>query len=272
MLVESRFGARSEVIRALRAAMLFENIVEALSLRDGLEQLATSAFDACIVGNTVSKPNAVDFLVRAQQISQSPDCAFIVLARDGDEAIVMPAPVQDCHTLQWPCSAKALFDGIVIAVVKSNSERTWTGVLQSSEPASAVTAAVVSEAAGQLPPAPEVPFTVPQKLNRRSDAEILASLLSGGFADLGDIVARVEKKELGLDATRRPSTEAAMAMHRIIYAIIPAHMESKRIRDFRDYFEGALSLWFVDLCTHGAEIATNNLRHSLFDYARSNLQ
>lgn len=277
MLVESRYSMRADVVKALRAAMLFENIVEAASLRDGIEQLATSSFDACIVGTSVTPSKAIDFISRAQQATQGRDCAFIVLAREGDEAIVMPASAAPCHTVQWPCTTKSLFDGIVIAVVKSNGEKSWTGVLQHSPPE--MQDAQASEGIeapidpmDALPPASPQELELPQKLHQRSDGEILSSLLSGGFADLGDIVARVERKELGLDANRRPTAPSAEALQQILTTIIPPHLESKRIRDFRMYFDGALSLWFVDLCTYGAAIATNNLRHSLFDYARSNFQ
>ncbi|MFN8389679.1 MAG: hypothetical protein U0136_05260 [Bdellovibrionota bacterium] len=255
MLVESRFGVRADVIRALKASLLFEEIVEAKSLSDGLMKLYSDEFDACIIGASVNRVRAKDFVTRAVQASKGKDCAFIALVSEPDESVVLADTEKFFHAeVQWPCSRRTLKDGIVLAVSNANSESGCKGIFIPST----------------LPPQPtaveETPSSPEQISGRFQHA--MSTFMAGGLADLSFIVEGVERGDFGLDAERRPPVAIRTIIEDVVEKLFPPELQSRRMRAFKEYFLAALLLWYVDLVSYTPEIARNNLRSSLISYTK----
>lgn len=79
LIVDSRFGSRKELLRELSDSGTVRNVQEAISVGDGLHHLESSVVEACIVGPTVSKVLAGDFIREGRAITQNRSCAFIVV-------------------------------------------------------------------------------------------------------------------------------------------------------------------------------------------------
>jgi hypothetical protein len=244
LLIESRYGTRIESAKALRETHLFEEIVEPISLADGMDRLASEDFDACVVGSSVHRDRAAEFIDYAEDASRSKDCALIVLAKDGDETIVMPGAHQ---VLNWPCSGNELTQGLVLGVINANPESPWSTVLLHSQ----------------------THKTAPQKKETviyESPEQGLSAMFGGQIVDLEEIVAAVARGELGLDSTLRPDREAQLALSRVIRQIFSPDLRSRKILEFKAYFAAALEIWFIDVVRQSPEIATSNLRSSLLGY------
>lgn len=239
ILLESRYSVRGELLEALNSSALFSEVVEAQSLRDGLHELSANEYDACILGTTVSRPKAVQFVNEAAQISRSRKCAFITLVSEGDESVVMPVENTGMtyQALRWPASPEKLSEGIVIAVKRAEDPSKWTEVRLSAD-----------------------------KPEDNKFEERMFAVLSSEIIDLGEIVDRVRTGELTLDDKRRPSPEARLAIHNVVINIFGDHIVSQKMLDFKKYFEGALILWFVELVSYSVPFATGNLRRRLQAY------
>jgi hypothetical protein len=256
MLVESRFGVRADVVRALRASLMFEEIIEARSLSDGLMKLHEEEYDACIVGSSVSRGRARAFVDRAAVMSKTQDCAFIALVKDRDELVLLSADDSKFHaTLAWPCSRRDFTQSLVLAVVSANADCSWAGILVPSDNELAdVEDFEEYESAAEQP--------------ERRYSHSLTAFMNGEVTDLTSIVEGVRQGRFGLDEFRMPTPEVRRLLAEVVEKLFPPELQSSRIKKFRDYFRGALLLWYIDLVSYSAEIAKNNLRQSLLSFAR----
>ena len=240
MIVESRFGTRSEVTKTLRASQLFDTIIEPSSVSAALLELAEREVDAVIVGNSVTPMRATEFVREALRVSRASHCAFLSLATDDAHAESLRTDESYHQVLRWPCARNELSTGIISAVVAANREGLWAGVQAKQQPDPA-----------RFAPSP------------------LERLFSGNITDLEGIVRAVQAGELGLEANRAPTKEARERLAAVINGVFSGQLRGAKIEKFKLYFGQALELWFIDLCTLGEEQARNTLRQSLFSFVES---
>ncbi|MFN8390086.1 MAG: hypothetical protein U0136_07325 [Bdellovibrionota bacterium] len=248
LLIESRFSTRAETLKALKAANLFETVVEPSSLEDGLNQLKRMEFDACIVGSSVSRERAENFVREAKTQSLSRDCAFFVLVREGEEAFVVSAH----QAIVWPTSKSEFFRLMILGVVKANANSPWAAILERD---------------GGVP----VEYRESASQSHEQDqSPSVASLLSAeSLVDLQEIASRISSKELTLGADGRPDEKARAALDAVINRVFSANLRSAKIAEFRAYFTDALDIWFADCVRYSVEVGTNNLRRSLLSWAKN---
>lgn len=112
---------------------MFEEIIEAKSLDDGLQQLASRDFDALFLGPSIQIERTDAFFEQATEVSRAKDCAFICIFRDflsGSEII----KASKAHvTVSDTCTKRAFTEAIVRAVLMACDSSPWPGVKLDSE-------------------------------------------------------------------------------------------------------------------------------------------
>ena len=300
LLVESRHGVRVEVLKSLAAAHLFEEVIQPDSMADALDRIGREEFDACIIGSSVRRERASDFLRRAAERSRARDCAFVVLVRDGEEAVVL---MEADNTLRWPCSKREFTEGLVLGVLSANSESTWASYVRSLEPgltpvkahgrqsespkpsilnrpnptAPASLAALAAQAMAAASPTPPVetkfqpplePRTTPAKPDVKAASGItIAELFTGDLVNLSDVVEAVRRKEIGLDPNGSPNRLAKIALAQVVQRVFPANLRSPKIEQFREFFVYCLERWLCETVNRGEERASTNLKERLIAYS-----
>lgn len=124
LLIDASHKSRAEVIKDIKSSSLFEDIVEAKSLNDGLSRIQIRTFDACLVGPSVSLDLVAPFLKKARQTTYAKDCAIIsVVRRDSDVS-----GLSDAHSIvKVPCTKQIFFEGVVRGVLKASANGKWPG-------------------------------------------------------------------------------------------------------------------------------------------------
>lgn len=125
LLIDASHRSRLEVIKDIKSSALFEEIVEASSLEDGLKKIENRSFDACLVGPSVSLNSVNSFIKNARQRTYAKDCAMVaVIKRDLD-----PSTLVDAHAIaKVPCTKQAFFEAVVRGVLLAGAGMKWPGV------------------------------------------------------------------------------------------------------------------------------------------------
>lgn len=217
MIVESRFSRRQEIINSIKSTSLFDKIIEAQSLSDGVQKVRTLNFDVCFVGTSISIEKANDFLTQASQNSLAKDCSFVVVANEENQEQANNLNVAH-GVLSWPSSRAKFQKGIVKSVVKANQNSPWTNLLEKYE---------LEEAALEL----------------EHKKEQIREIITSSAEELRKISSNIQAKKYGLDQAGKIDNGLRSDIAKIIEALISKFNNHNEISNFKETFEKALSNW-----------------------------
>ncbi len=264
LLIESRHGVRVQVLEALKSSHLFANIIQPISLSDGMNRICSEAFDACIVGSSVKRHKAEEFVSTATEATKGTETALLALVREAAESLpILPGVHQ---SLQWPCTPREFTEGVVEGVVTANPETVWAPIFHETRATLQTRPAASVRRDDRAVPAQPTAIITP---STSASLEIdLAQFLGGDIRDLEEIIGAVDRGELNLDESERPDRVAQFALARVTQRMFSGHSRSRKILEFKEYFSASLELWFVDLVNYGAPLANTNLRNSLLAFTQ----
>jgi hypothetical protein len=256
VVVDSRFSSRSDLVNGLKSAALFDQIVEAGSIGDGLTAIRTQPTDACVVGPSVTTAKACDFFRKCTECSYSKDCAFIAVVDQANAAAADELRASGAQAIVVrPFTKQALFDGVVSAVIGANAASPWRAIKDGEVPA---------EPARQPEPQSE-----PAKPTGMS-AELVAALsnaVSSAASLLRSIANGVQCGVYLHDAAGNPTRKSQQALQSVVRQIVREIGEAEgQTADFGAFLEQAFTRWFCDLRDHNSKEANNRLRMALVSY------
>lgn len=258
VVVDSRFSSRSELSSALHALQLFDQVVEAPSIRDGLKIMSAEEADVCIVGASVSTDIACDFLLKCQECRLSKDCALVAVASvDTDSAVRLQA-AGALQVLARPFTRRKLFDAVVDAVVQANANSPWRIVRQ-------------QELTGEVPPAVDLPWVAHEETPEERPATPLQAAMRRAAASasglLREIAIGLETGKYVYDANGRPSRLTLSAVKKVASQIVEEKKDlDAEVLAFRDYLESVFTRWVTDLRQLTTKEANERLRLALISY------
>ncbi len=125
LLVDSSHKSRIEIIKDIKASSLFQDIVEAGSIKNAQELLKVRVFDACIFGPSLSLEVVSSFIKKGKEENISSDCAYISIIKNAAEFHEYTDP----HSVVVvPTSKRTFFESIVRGVLLANEGSVWPGV------------------------------------------------------------------------------------------------------------------------------------------------
>lgn len=242
MILESSYSQRTQVLKSLKTVNLFQEVIEARSVKDGIEKLRNEDYDLCIIGSSVSKETTAEFLKQSVNISRNRDCGFVKLVQEKDVSILMAELPSIPHGyLEYPCTSQKFFDGLVLAVVRANANSPWTRLKKEQDEKSE------SEPKNKL------------ATQRLQD-------IKSTFVDLQHIVQGYIRGDYGLDDEGHPDAAAIVAIAAATEKFLGSHQQSKSLEGFKNYFNAALTIWFEDLVRYNVDDATRSLKQRLQAY------
>jgi len=238
ILVDSRADVRDELLRSLKASLLFEELLQSASLVNIAAKLQSLEFDACIFGPSLDPVQIANFVERQADLVLSKDCAFIAISEEG-KARAIRARCKKLHTaVSWPCTKRKFTEGLIKGILLANEGTLWPGVKLSED--------------GQV------------MIHR-----------AGQWLDYGEvIVEEVEGDEaLSSDNTSEPGPLAHSQVEKILLRLIH-HIDERREEDgpvdeFTLFFENCVKEWLAEKTFESPAEALKNLRRRILSYANS---
>lgn len=246
LLIDARWSSRQDLAKDIKASALFDTIIEAKYVDEGITLLRKEIIDACFFGPTVSKTTIIDFLKKSSSIVTAEDCAFISILRDDEESELQPLLDNGIHgAICQPYSKKAFADMVVRAVVSANKDGIWAGI-----------SLLLGDNKDE------------DQAARDEMLRFAASALRRATKGLNDIIALYRSKHYGLDEYGEPSTETLGALEKITEEILGA-LSSDEVPDgFRSHFRQSIKQWFVDVVETNPRMAQEKLRKHLFSFGK----
>lgn len=114
--------SRALLAKRVAGSGLFKSVVAASSARSALRLLADPNTDACVLAPTMSERTRRRFLEKASQ-AEGPPCGLLVLSRE--DSCGRCASMTHVVRRRYPCSASALFEALIDAVVTADTGCGW---------------------------------------------------------------------------------------------------------------------------------------------------
>jgi len=258
--IDSRHGSRVEINKDLKASHLFENLIEAKSIDDGMRVVESHAVDACFLGPSLSLEKASAFLRRAAKSSYSKDITFVSLVPIG-HPYKNELEVAGAHAIiEFPCSKAKFTEAVVRGVIKANKNSPWTGILLNAEQNNINLFAEPGYGKDgkkiEAEPAKETKTQTPMLASLN-----ISSLVDRLAPEMHTLIADIDSD--GFDLTGKPSEKVAKAIAKLVDSLMATGANVGKSEKFRSYFEAALNEWFVDLKQLGPQSATSELKRKL---------
>lgn len=286
IVIDARHSSRVDIVKDLKTILLFDQVLEGQSLRDGMSALELEAIDVCFLGPSVTVENSLKFLKRAKDSARSKDCSFIAILNRDDagfeesEKLLLDAGVHGI--VKRPCSKLLLSDWIVRAVVKANGSGEWAKLFLSSghakielsDPYSTKSQSlgVLGVAQPQATASGNFPAVAPfwlEEPTTPADAVRFAALRSamGKSSSLRELADGVETGAFRLDPTGKLTSRTKEAIRLVADTIVPSVLlVDDGSNDFRRYFETAIEEWVKDLISGEELAATVKFRQTLLAF------
>lgn len=246
LIVDSRVSARKRLARECRDANVAANVVEALSVYDGLSRLESGKYDACLLGAGLSTHVAVDFVREGIVASKNKTCAFMVVRpiSDSQKDIFLRAGV---HGVYDPKHSRRGFADVVGQAVRRAKQATTHSV--SSGASEHLRALIDAQAAvGEACSAMEV---------------ALCDVLSGASAGLRQVSRSIASGVLDMKSNGSPSLATRDAIRGVFEVALGVDYDITATENFDRLFLQALCEWFVDRIEFSQAQATDRLRTKL---------
>ncbi len=275
VVIDARHGSRVEIVKDIKSSTLFEEVIEAQSLRNGLQLLDLQNVDALILGPSVSPVKAAAFIERGKQSVSSSDCAFIatINAAEGAEAAAKGLYAAGAHAvIIRPCTKMVFTEGIIRGVVAANANGAWAGILLSAEAKGLdmFGNVIVKRGAPQLAALGGV-----KVVNTAADdlldepavvAGSLAAVLQKTQTIIRELMTGAESGQLSLDPEGKPTQSTARAINAIIQKGTQEIADDPKLADARTFYSEALTQWFVDFVQLSQRDASERLRERLLRF------
>ncbi len=243
MIVESRFLVRQEIVNSIKASALFEKVLEAQSLADGIEKVKTIKLDACFVGTSIS-PNAVEvFLDKASATSKSKNCSFIVVVNETNKDAVKQF-AKSHGIINWPSNRANFSASIVQSIIKANENSPWKDLLALSK---------------------QEEIEALEK--RKYDPQVVALIFANCAEDLRKISIAIRRREYGLDKTGLPDLRAKKDINNFVDQLTAKFENEEEAEKLKEFFQRTLSQWVINQIVLSPQEAKAILEHdwSTFD-------
>ena len=279
VVIDARHGSRVDIVKDIKSSALFEEVVEAQSLRNGLQLLDLQNVDVLILGPSVSPTKAAEFIQRGKQSVSSRDCAFIATIRASDTA---KNAAEDLYkagahaVISRPCTKMVFTEGIVRGVVAANANGAWAGILLSAEAKGldmfgnvAMRKASPADPLGVVKvidgdDTDEELFDEPTKVARS-----LSAVLQKTQSLLNELISGAESGRLTLDPEGSPTASTTRAIAAIIQNGMQELADDPALAEVRVFYTEALTQWFVDFVQLSQREASERLRERLLSFTSS---
>ncbi len=125
LIIESSHRLRNEVIKEIKTAQIFENILEAASLDDAEKKISTISFDACVLGPSTNPETGKEFINKNKKLALSKDIAFVYVVKFE----VDDAPYVGAHGIaKTPSVKKKTLTDFAKAILTANKNLAWPGI------------------------------------------------------------------------------------------------------------------------------------------------
>ena len=245
VLVDARHSSRLDIIKDLKASLLFEDILEAKSLNDAEVLLERHRPDACFIGPSVSPDRAIEFITAGKKKDGLNDCAFIALI-NMDPAVRENLLQNGAHrVIERPYSKFLFVKEVINAIIAANEGHPWKalavslGLIQEEENLSAPAINPLL-AASQPAAAGEIPATT----------------------DFNKLLSSLNLNDLGA-AGGTPSLGTIEKIKGLINSLLPERSDGASLQELRMFLEGEIQQWITDQQVVSREMATKNLKRKL---------
>lgn len=246
VLIDSRKGSRTTLLNDIKESALFEKVTEATSLKNALEQIRFGAFDACIIGPTLSPERLLSFVQEAVSLAEQKGCAVVaVVPSDSNSSQILRA--SGTHAVVASPYNKARFsEGIVLGVITANPNSPWKTLVEKHFP--------------------DIQYLKTQKT---------PSLLPPGefdeMAALDQILTFFSDSNRFLPTNSKVSQAAVDEVRDLAKKLISGIPGSGQVRSFLGHLETSLLEWVIEASTSSTESANCNLRDKLLSLGRETL-
>ncbi|MDD2943859.1 MAG: hypothetical protein PHC51_12945 [bacterium] len=238
VLIDSRKSSRNNLLRDLKESSLFEEVTEAASLKNALDQIRFGQFDACIIGPTLSPERLLSFVQEAISLAEQKGCAVVaVVPADNNSSHILRAAGTHA-VVASPYDKSRFSEGIVLGVISANPNSPWKTLVEKHFP--------------------DIQYLITKKT---------PSLLPEGEFDemtaLDQILTFFSDSNSFLPAGSKVSHQAVEEVKELAKKLISGMPESGQIRAFLNYLETSLLEWVIEASTASPELANGSLRQKL---------
>lgn len=237
VLIDARLSSRRDLVKDLNAIYLFESIVEAMYVDEGIQWLRNNPVDACFLGPTISREKMLEFIGTALKTPGAEECALLA---------ILPHDTSDLHVLERsglhgiitkPYTKMGFCDKVARAVIAANADGDWAQAAL----------AILKEREKEKKKLPD-PAT-----------KLATGVLSRVSSHLDKLVAGFKDNILGLDGYGEPTQETNEALDLIFQDITKPFSKNETLAEFSPFFRKCLGEWFIEMAVTNKKIATNNL-------------
>ena len=265
LIVDSSFDSRLKLSRDVQALGLFERVIDAKSLLHGLDLLKSKSPDAVVIGPSVSRERAIDFITRAKKIPNAVQCAYIAVvnqSRHNSSDNSSGLTNFGIHGVIQRPYTKGAFSQIVAQAVREASGRTLKEPTRIYEIDAPFEMTLTDE--------PERAFVL-------SDAQSSISLcraIEQAASGLREVATLITAGKLGLVSNGLPDERTKRTILDVIAKTLSQSPESSselnKDDSFDHFFSVSLSEWFEDRVRNSADKATERLRRKLLGFSLRN--
>ncbi len=263
VVVDARVSSRKDILRDLKATSLFENLIEAKSLDNGLQLIENHAVDACFIGPAVSLAKAATFIQQASASELSKHCAFITIAA-GENIDRAALELAGSHqVIDTPYSKMKFAECIVRGVAKANAGSKWAGILLNAEQDNVNLFS--HEIVGIISPNPKPPPSFDEE--PQTSTQRMGTALLKASPQMKQIIKKIESGAFGVDPDGNPDRRAKEALEKLVSTILGETDIGQKTDGFSAFFESALFQWFKDVNIYGTKDANEELKKRLATYS-----
>lgn len=227
MVVEPHFLVRQEIVNSIKSSLLFDSVIEAKSLTDGIKKVNTINLDACFVGYSFTPNNAEAFLDKAIKASISEDCSFIAVVNEENKA--KAKEITKAHgIINWTCTRASFTEGIVKSVVKANRNSPWKNLLTFRDDV-------------------EEEIQAEDNLeNCNYSPQVVALIFADCVEGLKKITSAIRRKNYGLDNAGLPDVRAQKDIDNFVTVLIARFENEQEAEKLKEFFQRTISQWVIN--------------------------
>lgn len=244
LVVDASFSSRRQLIHDLRSTGIASDVIEAPSVRDGMDILVSKIFDLCLIGPTLSENSAIDLIKHGKEISAERKCAFVAIVN------------------QTGTSAPKLLDaGADGAIERPYTTNTFSQIVREAVQVAKASAQTVYQA-----PYVERPTAVPRPLKIEALPN-LSSVIFNAAQGLRGIARDITCGKLKLTSSGDPTLVTREAIRKVFEsALCLENYQAQLPGTFEYFFVSSLVDWFTERIHRSERASTDHLRRKLLSF------
>jgi hypothetical protein len=250
-LLEARHSVRIELVKDLKASLLFDYVVEATSIGNGLGMIEAQEGDAYFIGPSVTKERVFEFLEKGDKAKLSKDLAFVVIADtllEGPEEFLE----KGAHgVIRRPYSKAVFTEGTIRAVIAANGNGAWATMVKKQ--GGQIFEGVDGVGSGSIIVKPMKTFPYEELAGK------LVAYIKGGVQLSDDELSSIQKcGDNDVKQFNRSIVDAFVGK--------TPNVPGGNIEAFKTFFEKSLNEWIENSKFGSITEATSQLRLTLLNY------